>query len=237
MQLLEVALATSQVAAQRAFYSATMGWPLVAETPTSFTVQIGASRLSFMQDAMHTGIYHVAFAIPRTADQAAKDWLRRRVTLLRKDGSDEIFFANINARSYYYRDADGNILELIAHYNLDRELDGVFGPSSVLHVAEIGLPVADVPAFAATVREQLGLEPYGGPVAEDFAFLGDILGCLVVVKVGRPWLPTATIPATIAPAQLALRGREERTLACPPYPYTIRTLVHQADAADEAHTG
>jgi catechol-2,3-dioxygenase len=66
MRVRELVLVTPQLATQKAFYGTTLGWPVVTETPTSFTVQAGSSRLSFTQ-ASPAGIYHVAFAIPRNA--------------------------------------------------------------------------------------------------------------------------------------------------------------------------
>lgn len=233
MRILDVTVVTSRLAAQRTFYGTTMGWPVVAETPASFTVQIGASRLSFLEDAKHTGPYHLAHAIPRNAVHSAGDWLRQRVPLLQKDGVDEIFFANINARSLYYCDADGNILEFIAHYNLDCELQGPFGPASVLHVSEIGLPVEDVGAFTTDLQRELGLEPYGGPVGADFAFMGDIAGCLVVVTAGRAWLPTETVRATISPVRLTLQGPRELQRTYSPYPYTVRVVTSETDFAGD----
>ena len=89
-------------------------------------------------------------------------------------------------------------------------------------MSEIGLPVADVLALAATLKEQFGIEPYpvSRPISEEFAFLGDIYGQLVVVKVGRPWLPTETVRAAVAPVQLTISGQRERQWQFSPYPYT-----------------
>jgi hypothetical protein len=108
------------------------------------------------------------------------------VSLLCKNSEDEFFFATINARSLYFCDAANNILELIVHYDLDRETDGAFGPAHVLHVSDVGLPVEDVLAQVSLLREKLDIEPYGGLVSEEFAFMGDMYGQLVVVKIGCP---------------------------------------------------
>lgn len=220
MRIQELSLQTRHLADQKEFYCATLGLPLLAETPDSFIVQAGTTRLRF-QGAQQDVLYHVAFTIPRNAFSQAKSWLQQRLSLLRKDDEDEIFFANLNARSFYFCDAANNILEWIAHYNLGYEIEGAFGPADVLHVSEIGLPVEDVPAQAAILKETLGIEPYGGSISENFAFLGDIYGQLVVVKIGRPWLPTETVWATVSPVQLTFSGQRERQLQLSPYPYTL----------------
>lgn len=93
----------------------------------------------------------------------------------------------------------------------------------MLHVTEVGLPVADVRTLAARLQEALEIEPYpvSRPIAEDFAYLGDTFGQLVVVKIGHPWLPTQTVRATVAPVHLTLSGPQALPLEHSPYPYTI----------------
>jgi catechol 2,3-dioxygenase-like lactoylglutathione lyase family enzyme len=220
MHIQELILHTRHVAAQQAFYCTTLGFSLLAETTDSFTVQAGTTRLRF-QETESDVLYHVAFTIPRNTFHEAKSWVQQRVPLLHKHGEDEIFFAHLNARSFYFCDPADNILEYIVHYGLNHETEGAFGAPSVLHVSEIGLPVEDVPAFADRLHKQLAIEPYGGSSSENFAFLGDIAGQLVVVKVGRPWLPTEAVQAAVAPVQLTISGQWEQQIQLLPYPYTI----------------
>ena len=220
MHIQELSLQTHHLAKQKEFYSTTLGLPLLEETTDAFMVQAGTTRLRFQETQQYL-LYHIAFTIPRNTFAPAKSWLRKRVPLLRKDDEDEIFFAGINARSLYFCDAANNILEFIVHYDLDQETDGAFGVADILHVSEIGLPVEDVPALATMLKDSLNIEPYSGPVSESFAFLGDIYGQLVVVKIGRPWLPTETVLASIAPVQLTMRGQRELQLQLSPFPYTL----------------
>jgi catechol-2,3-dioxygenase len=198
--------------------------PLLAETTASFTLQACATRLRF-QEAQQDVLYHVAFTIPRNTFTEAKSWLRKHVSLLRKHSEDEFFFGTINARSLYFCDAANNILEFIVHYDLDYETEGPFGPPQVLHVSEIGLPVEDVLAQVSLLKEKLNIEPYGGLVSAEFAFLGDIYGQLVVVKIGRPWQPTETLLAAVSPIQLTMSGKSEQQLQLAPFPYTITVVL------------
>lgn len=220
MHIEELSLYTRHPGDQQTFYHSILGLPLLAETATSFTVQAGTTRLRF-QEMQQDVLYHVAFTIPRNTFQEAKRWVQKRAPLLTRNGEDEILFTNLNARSFYFEDADGNILEYIVHYGLDNETEETFTAVPVLHVSEIGLPVENVPAQAARLKEQLSIEPYGGQVTEGFAFLGDIFGQLVMVKIGRPWLPTETVQAIVAPVQLTIRGRREQQVQLSPHPYTI----------------
>ncbi len=226
MRIQELSLQTRHIANQKTFYCTTLGFSLLSETTDSFTVQAGTTRLRF-QETQQDFLYHIAFTIPRETFHEAKSQLQKHVPLLYKNGEDEIFFANLNARSFYFCDTTGNILEYIVHYDLNHETAGTSGAASVLHVSEIGLPVEDVPAFADLLRKQFSIEPYGGSVSEQFAFLGDISGQLVVVKVGRPWLPTETVQAGVAPVRLTISGQYEQQVQLLPYPYTL-TVVNAA---------
>src|SRR5207245_11190168 len=58
------------------------------------------------------------------------------------------------------------------------------------------------------------------------AFLGDIYGQLVMVKTGRPWLPTETVQAIVSPVQLTIIGQRSRQLQLSPYPYALTMIEH-----------
>lgn len=223
MYIQELTIQTRNLAEQKTFYSTVLELPLIAETATSFTVQAGTTRLSF-QETRQEVLYHIAFTIPRNKFQQAKSWIGQRIPILpTKTGEDEIFFSGLNARSFYFGDADDNILEYMVHNSLDYETPGEFGPQDVLRLSEIGLPVEDVPAIAAQLEKQQGIVSYPvpGQIADVFAYLGDIFGQLVVVKAGRPWLPTETVQAIVSPAQVVISGQREERIQLSPYPYTI----------------
>jgi hypothetical protein len=138
-------------------------------------------------------------------------------------GEDEIFFPIANAHSFYVRDAANTILKFVVYDDLSQEHTVADGTASVLSVSEIGLPVEDVLQFSTRVKEQLGVEPYplSRPASEEFGFLGDASGQLVVVKLGHAWMPTETMRATVAPMQLTISGLRAQQIQLSPYPYTI----------------
>ncbi|GCE09862.1 VOC family protein [Dictyobacter aurantiacus] len=228
MYIQELTIQTQKLSEQKAFYSTVLELPIVAETATSFTVQAGTTRLTLLQTQQEV-LYHMAFTIPRNKFQQAKDWIAQRIPLLPlKTGEDEIFFSGLDARSFYFGDADNNILEYMVHNGLEHETPGAFGPQDVLRVSEIGLPVEDVPAMATQLEQQQGIVSYPAPnqISSDFAYLGDIFGQLVVVKTGRPWLPTETVTAIVSPVQAVISGQREEQIQSSFYPYTI--TVHAA---------
>jgi hypothetical protein len=255
MQIEKLTLQTCHLAAQKAFYCRTLGLPQLSETANSFTVRAGATDLHFQKVATVVP-YHLAFAIPRTTFQEIKAWVRERVSLLAVTGShqiyaltsplkawnkvseEEVFFPDIQAHSFYCCDADNSILKWIAYDDdLSYEIAGVDGASAVLRVSEVGLPVADVRALAAQLKEQLLIEPYpvSRPASEDFGYLGDVSGQLVVVRIGHPWMPTQTTKAEVAPIQLTISGPQELQIQLSPYPYTI--TAHAFPGGKSNHRG
>ena len=98
------------------------------------------------------------------------------------------------ARAVYFRDPEDNVVELIARPDARLELA----------LAEVGLPVDDVPAAVEALRETLGIEQYREG-NETFAPLGDDDGLLIVVRVGRAWFPVA-VRAGTSPIEVTVAG-------------------------------
>lgn len=80
-----------------------------------------------------------ALGVPGHRFAEAAHWLENRVPLLAdQNGRVEFFFEQWNAHAIYFRDADGNIGELIARHNLETNSEEPFGARSLLGVSEIG---------------------------------------------------------------------------------------------------
>lgn len=220
MQIAELQLHTTRLQAQKAFYHDLLELPLVAETATSFTVQAGASTVTFVETAEGLpSIYHVAFNIPENQLAAAKVWLKPRVPLLQNGDSDEWFFADWNAHTVYYLDADGNILEFIARHNLPTATEQPFTWRSLLSVSEIGLSTPDVRDFCQQLHAALGVELWRGNDT-NFAAVGDEEGLFIVAINGRPWNGNAA-PAQPLPTTVVLRGARAKTIEFAGLPYQV----------------
>lgn len=207
-----VRLLARDPASLRAFYGDVLGLPTSA-TSGVVGVQVGATMLEFAEspEGAAEPRYHFAFLIPAGRHTAAAEWLAARTPLLRSaDGSrDRFHFDFWNADAVYFRDPTGNIGELIAHQSLPAPTPGPFGPGSMLRLAEIGLPVRDVPAAAAAIGGALGLRTFGTiPVAAStfFAPVGDPHGMFIIVRAGRPWWPDEVQAGTPFPVGITVRG-------------------------------
>jgi catechol-2,3-dioxygenase len=109
-------------------------------------------------------------------------------------GEEHDFSSWGRARAVYFRDPEHNVVELIARPQARPELS----------IAEVGLPVEDVPAAVEALQRELDLTMYddGG---ETFAPLGDDDGLLIVVRVGRGWFPVG-VPSGTAPIEVRITG-------------------------------
>jgi catechol-2,3-dioxygenase len=141
---------------------------------------------------------HFAVNVPPQRFEEAVAWARERVELV----DDEVPFPAWRARSAYFFDPGGNIVELIARERAP-------GEELFLEISEVGLPVADVGAAVEWLEGELGLPHFSGN-RRDFSAVGDDRGLFIVVPVGRPWLFTEE-PAPDAPLRVTIepgRGTE-----------------------------
>ena len=206
MRITELSLDTQNFQEQYHFYTNILGLPLREKTPETFTVQAGATCLTFRETTKETG-YHFAFTIPSNKLARAKEWLATRIPLLTQNDQDEFFFENWNSGSLYFRDAANHILEFIVHYDLQNEKPGAFGAADLLHISEIGMAFDDVAEQVKTLSTAFHIEPYRNSIGEVFAAVGDISGLFITVKIGRNWFPTSTA-ATVSPVEVTIEGIE-----------------------------
>jgi hypothetical protein len=192
MHIKEVVLATRSLIDCEAFYRDNMGFPVQRISAAEIAVSIGHSKLNFREVKTLNPLYHFAFSVPNNQFQNALTWISDRATILPYEKDSVIAdFINWNARAFYFRDHDENILECITHFDRKSNQDGSFTSNSFEGLVEIGMPVDEVASTCAALHQQHHI-PYfkKGPQLKDFAVMGDDEGMLIVTKNGRGWLPT-----------------------------------------------
>jgi catechol-2,3-dioxygenase len=160
----------------------------------------GASRLRF--ESGPAVCSHFAVNVPPQRFGEAVAWARERVRLV----DDDVPFPAWRARSAYFFDPGGNIVELIARERAP-------GEDLFLEISEVGLPVTDVGAAVEWLEGELGLPHFSGN-RRDFSAVGDDRGLFIVVPVGRPWLFTDE-PAPDAPLHVTIESDRGRELVVP----------------------
>ena len=224
--LSKLRLRSNDLDAQEPFYRDVLGLPVERPTAERLIVTVGPSKIEFLPDPQSENpFYHVAFTIPENLLDASLEWLQPRCPVLAMNprGGKIRHFPHWNAHSIFYLDPVGNILEFIAHHELNNQSSEPFGPKQILFASEIGLVVPDVPATVSVIQERFGQTPFRGLTSNGFTAMGDMRGLVLVVKEGRGWLPIQRIKAQVFPTEVTIgHGRDTPEVTVDGLPYVLR---------------
>jgi catechol-2,3-dioxygenase len=211
MHFQHLQLLTRDLERQLEFYQNVLGLPAPEQLTNSVTFQIGSSRLEFVQDSRDV-FYHFAFNVPSHQFAEAKNWLSKRVALIKDSlGNDEFPANDWNADNIYFYDAGGNVAEFIARYDLKSDVVEPFSARSLECVSELGIVAGDVPHTVKRIQDVTGALLYRTEMNEQFVPVGDETGLFIVVKKGRIWFPE-TKAAMVAPFNVTLSDAKHRNL-------------------------
>jgi catechol-2,3-dioxygenase len=144
MDIINAKLKTHELQEMKRFYGQILGFPIENETSNSFLVTFGISSIEFNdQDVEGEPYYHFAFDIPSNQFAEAKRWIKSKTELLTEEGADEIDFKYSVAKSFYFEDPSGNILEFIARLKDNPPSDRPFSSASIQKISEMSLVVQD----------------------------------------------------------------------------------------------
>lgn len=193
MEILKLVLQSENFEKTLKFYQEKLGFELLSRNMNQVAFQVGSSELVFEKETTGSASsYHFAFLIPNHSIEFALQWLSEKdIKILNSDSGPIVNFENWKAKSVYFEDAHGNILEFISREDLHIDLIGDFSTQSILGINEIGV-VTDSPLkMAEKINAISGLDYFTkGPKDTDFLAMGDDSGLLVISKKGRNWYPT-----------------------------------------------
>jgi hypothetical protein len=216
MTIKKLALQTAFLQTLKEFYSSILELPVQVQDKKEILIKIGNSDLIFTETNNSGPFYHFAINIPANKIEEAKDWIHNKVKLLWMEDykSDIADFINWHAKSIYFYDPAGNILELIARFDLNNESDDSFSSNQFLSINEVGL-VFDQENFEGRTTELQNLYSLSyfskQPPLPQFRAIGDDEGLFVIVPEHRNWYPTDK-PAGILPMKVEFEneGRKYR---------------------------
>ncbi|QED36380.1 VOC family protein [Antarcticibacterium arcticum] len=189
MKIKRLEIKTGNINAQLDFYRNVMGLKTRDVNEESFELLLGYSILKFISAKNFTP-YHMAFHIPDKQEEKALEWLKDKVAILKNEGKEIIDFPAWNARSVYFYDRDGNIIEFISRRDFNTSEPKDFSAKSLLGIAEIGLPTANIKEKFDLLNKQCELEIFDGNF-EVFCAIGDDSGLLITIdKNKKDWFPT-----------------------------------------------
>jgi len=208
MKVTYLELPTKDLIAQRDYYSQVLELPVVLSADR-LEVQAGETVLVFTQALPNfDGAYHFAFNIPENLFSVAKAWISARIPLLKdEDGKIEFESASWNSQSIYFKDTANNVLEFIARHNLKNAVTVHFDGTQILNISEIGLPSADVIAFARELCSKLEISVFKQDANTTFTPVGDDHGLFIVPTKDRIWIPNSGVPAKLLP--IRVRGEAD----------------------------
>ncbi len=223
MEFIEVTMNAPSPGDQRAFYGDALGLPVVGNAAHEVAFQAGRTRIRFRRAPPGTTpTYHFALRVPGNQFREAKSWLADRTELLRDGDQDEFDWDFWGALAVYAQDPAGNVIELIAFADLPPLAADEFGAASILGMAELGLPVADVDAAVVDLRDTFGIGLWDRDeiTPERLTPVGDRGATFLVVRVGRIWhLGEAAADHSL---EVTLGGVGEASLELAGHPYSIR---------------
>ena len=188
----------------------------------------GSTTVRFQPGPAVCSHWAVNVAPGRFAEAVA--FAAERVELLH----DDVPFTDWRARSAYFYDPGGNIVELIARERAP-------GSDLFLEVSEVGLPVSDVESAVRFLESDLGLPHFSGDrpggehaarasAGSPFSAVGDDRGLFIVVPVGRPWRFTDR-PAPNHPLTVTIAADRDDEVRVPGSRHRLRLVRPSGSSA------
>ncbi len=221
MDIQKLELLSADLLAQRDFYVNILELPTELGS-SGLLVQAGKTQIFFKQAPSNfEGAYHFAFNIPENQYGSARAWIMSRTALLHdKSGKEDFESKSWNSDSFYFLDAAGNVLELIARHSLQNARQENFNSRQILNVSEIGLPSENVIWLANELCTRLGVSVYKQELNATFTPVGDENGLLILPVRDRIWMPDSGVPARLLP--ITVKGMtNDREWEIRGYPYEI----------------
>ncbi|MFY0653631.1 MAG: hypothetical protein JXQ96_16420 [Cyclobacteriaceae bacterium] len=191
MIIKELVLFTNRLEAEKEFYAEKLGCPLLNESDSIFSVQIGISQLTF-KSSSKAHSYHYCFLIPTNQLHSAIGWLEKKLEIIQiKKGRYVQRFDSWNAESVYFYDASGNVAEFIVRHDLKNSQSGEFSASKILSINEIGIPAKNVAQLNTQIENELETKFWKGDL-QRFGTNGDQHGLFIIpnYNMKTEWFPT-----------------------------------------------
>jgi len=209
MNILSINLQTRELDKSKQFYTEVLDLTLIESLEESFTVQAGETILTFEQTEKDIEVYHFAFNIPSNQLENALVWAKAHLNLIENvEGNLVTSFETWKAKSIYFTDNNGNILEFIAREDIQVNVQGDFSPSQIINISEMGVVTEQPMVQAEKLIADYGLSYFDkAEPTEQFLALGDDQGLLIMVTPNRNWYPTS-IAAQFTPAEIMIESNE-----------------------------
>ncbi|CAM4273048.1 glyoxalase [Bacillus manliponensis] len=185
----DIELQTLSIEGTKQIYADILQFPITKRTDTYIQFQVTSfTTISFTEVLESIIPNHFAFQVPTSSFEEVANWLMKSGVHILKDTEGEtIIYHSPVSKAVYFKDNDGNILEIITRDYVNENVLPKCGPLQVMYVRELGFPVTHVPTFREWLKDKFYMKTIQD--AETFNFVIGGTAHAVVVKEGRPWIP------------------------------------------------
>ncbi|MGR5983804.1 VOC family protein [Bacillus cereus] len=186
----DIKLQTVSIEGVKQVYKDILSFPIKKETTSFIQFEVTPyTTISFQEVYEPIASAHFAFEIPYSKFHETARWLEKSGLLIVKWKDGHTIDEESGRFNLYFRDGDGNLLEIIAHSYVKEDVLVPQSPLNILYIREIGLPVKSVPVFTEWLKLNLNMK-----TMEDGDIFNFVIGgtaYIVATWWQRPWIPIA----------------------------------------------
>ncbi|MEO6303320.1 MAG: glyoxalase [Bacteroidia bacterium] len=191
MKIKQIEILSNDLIETEEFYAGKLGLNIKDKTDLKISFIVGESVLIFLKTDIKKPVYHFAFNIPNNQLAEAEQWLLQRTSIIQYENKNVIDFQNWNAKSLYFLDNNGNVLEFIVRFDLENSSPKTFRSSGILSISEMALVTNDVEELATKLINENKFSYFDKQIqGKNFSVLGEDEGLLILVDSERNWFPT-----------------------------------------------
>jgi len=192
MNIIELELLSDDLGETEKFYKKVLGLePYLKEDKSILFFHIGSTKLIFRKSDNLKPVYHFAIDVPTNRFFDAHNAIKKHTEILPVEGDDIANFTNWDAKSFYFKDNNGNILEFITRYPNKEYYEDAYSSKCFVSISEIGLVTSNVKELADTLKDEYGIPIFSRqPRGDEFTVSGDDCGLFIIAAKNRDWFPT-----------------------------------------------
>lgn len=191
MNIIELELLSDDLTATEKFYKKVLGLNTFFTEKDALFYQVGFTKLIFRKSENQKPVYHFAIDLPSNRFFDAHHFIKQHTDIIPVEGEDIANFVNWDAKSFYFYDNNGNIVECITRYPNHAYDDEPFSSKSFISISEIGLVTNNVKELVDVFAKEEGVPIFKRqPRSDTFTASGDDEGLFIISLKGRDWYPT-----------------------------------------------
>ncbi len=238
LEIKELEIKTNNVEKSREFWEGSLHLQVIDTTLHGFTVKLGNSRLTFNLLASGDPIVnHFSILIPKNQIEKTLDWLKNPngkylngpsspVNILKDEttGAEIVSNPAQNARSIYFEDPTGNIVELVARKEFGTEVTGDFSSDQFLKIVEVAAVSKSISKCYDILKSEFNVQEFPGSTA-GYKPVGGGEGDILLINFDKPWKPTESSLSVPYETTVTIRSSIEKYIELPNMVYYSTFII------------